>query len=221
MDQLGTSVGLRIYAYFPAISPLLFFVDAPHGRFNPSNNPEPRKGATGWLRSLWTSPKVNLDGQRAWIMMELPTLIIFCWTFWSDIHTQQVIMRDFPTPSSVLSGLYAVHYVNRALISPLRTTSRSPSHIAVLASAILFNTLNASLIYTYIGALRNAPISFAEACSYSPAFLSGLFIFIAGLISNVWHDEVLLRLRKTPNRKDSLSKGRYKVPHGGLYRFIS
>ncbi len=222
MEQFSwASVGLRIYACFPAISLLLLFINAPHGRFHPYNDPGLRKGTTGWLKSLWMSPSLNVDGQRAWIIMELPSLIIFCRTFWNDTHTKHQIVSDFRAPSSVLAALYAMHYINRALISPLRTTSRSPSHLGVFVSGILFNILNASLMGEYIGALSNAPNLFVGSFWHSPAFLSGLILFVAGFISNVWHDEVLLKLRKTRNKRDVSSGGRYKIPHGGLYRFIS
>jgi len=209
-------LGLRIYAYFPVISALLFFIDAPHGRFHPSNT-EPEI-TTGWLKSLWKSTNMTVNGQWGWIIMELPAPIVFCGVFWNETHTKRQMISDFRSPSSLLAGLYVMHYINRALISPLRTTSRSPSHLAVFVMAILFNILNASLIGEYIGALNNAPDPLIGTLPHLPAFLSGLFLFVAGFISNVWHDEVLLRLRKT---RDSSSQGRYKIPHGGLYRFIS
>jgi 3-oxo-5-alpha-steroid 4-dehydrogenase 1 len=68
----------------------------------------------------------------------------------------------------------------------------------------------------------------------SAQFWMGIVMFGIGFASNVWHDEILLRLRKTPAASSStsslLSKGhqskpatspKYSIPYGGLYRFIS
>ncbi len=70
---------------------------------------------------------------------------------------------------------------------------------------IIFNILNASLMGEYIGALSNAPNLFVGSFWHSLAFLSSLFLFIAGSISNVWHDEVLLKLWKTWNTVRGMS----------------
>ena len=53
-------------------------------------------------------------------------------------------------PPTFLTALYVVHYLNRALVSPLRTPSRSKSHIVVPAFAVLFHLTNGTLMGAYL-----------------------------------------------------------------------
>ncbi|KAF8315064.1 3-oxo-5-alpha-steroid 4-dehydrogenase-domain-containing protein [Cantharellus anzutake] len=163
---------------------------------------------------------MNVDGRLGWMIMELPSPIMFCLAFWARM--EGLDSSGPPKQALFLVVLYVVHYLNRAVISPLRTASRSPSHIIIPIVSILFNVLNGSLIGTYIAALYNASRTSPTPSSYpGPAFLGGILLFVAGFASNVWHDEVLLKLRNNSHNGPGSSEERYKIPYGGLYRFIS
>ncbi|KAG8830788.1 hypothetical protein FRC17_004246 [Serendipita sp. 399] len=53
-----------------------------------------------------------------------------------------------------------------------------------------------------------------------PLFVLGITMFLAGFISNIFHDEILYNLRRTPPPTPD-GKPHYAIPHGGLYRYIS
>lgn len=61
-----------------------------------------------------------------------------------------------------------------------------------------------------------------------PLFLLGVLGWIVGFALNVYHDEVLLNLRKSNNQGKnknnngtSATQQQYYIPHGGLYKYIS
>ena len=47
-----------------------------------------------------------------------------------------------------------------------------------------------------------------------PRFLAGAALFVAGLATHAWADEALRRLRRP-------GEGNYRVPQGGLFRWVS
>jgi 3-oxo-5-alpha-steroid 4-dehydrogenase 1 len=171
--------------------------------------------------------------------MELPAPVLLL----ASYHTSHA--RDpesSHTAVFMLLALFTGHYVNRAVVSPLRTPSRSPSHIIVPICAIIFNTINASLMGTFFAFISNSAADLTRmgppcALPRSAQFWMGIMMFILGLVSNIWHDEILLRLRKKPDSPSALShststllkkEGRrtviapkYSIPYGGLYRFVS
>ncbi|KAG5638858.1 hypothetical protein H0H81_009409 [Sphagnurus paluster] len=189
-----------------AICPLTFFIDAPFGRFAPGSN-------TLFL----------VDGIKAWIVMELVSPILFLWSFLtSPLSTGTHTSPSLLSPQSLLAGLYLIHYANRALISPLRTPSRSKSHISVPLSAILFNTINGSLMGSY---LNSSVAQTHLAGVFSRAgFWAAIAMWSFGLVGNIWHDEVLLTLRRHAQSKANAKPGtgeHYAIPYGGLYAFVS
>jgi 3-oxo-5-alpha-steroid 4-dehydrogenase 1 len=210
---------LQVYGGFPAVGLVLFLINAPHGRFNDSNDAHRREAPIGLVRRIWNS--LNVDGTIAWIVMELPSPFTLFWTY----NSVSPITSPTHYGPRLLVGIYLIHYVNRALISPLRTTSRSPSHVIVVLAGIAFNIVNGSLMGTYLGSIAKA---FGNTSVQLPfGFWIGVLGALAGLASNIWHDEVLLRLRKNPSGGDAKRQNhkvkapRYSVPYGGLYRFIS
>lgn len=70
----------------------------------------------------------------------------------------------------------------------------------VAAFAILWNWIN--------GYLQ------ADAISSSNHFsLAGLFVFLLGIVGNIWHDNILAQLKR--------QGAGYAIPRGGLYTLIS
>jgi 3-oxo-5-alpha-steroid 4-dehydrogenase 1 len=156
-------------------------------------------------------------GTLAWIIMEVPSPLSLIYAF-----SQQVDIAIFKpsslTPHALLPVLFIGHYLNRAIISPLRTPSRSKSHIVVLLAALIFNLLNGSVMGTWLGA--GARTGSADWANLPAGYWIGLGMFGLGLWGNIWHDEVLLKLRKQkPGEKDN--KPRYSIPYGGLFSLVS
>jgi 3-oxo-5-alpha-steroid 4-dehydrogenase 1 len=173
--------------------------------------------------------------------MELVSPLIFTFTFFSAPLSTSTSIFSLTHPSTLLAALFFTHYVNRALISPLRTPSRSKSHIIVPLCAVFFNLANG---YS-VGAYLSSPFarSFLSNAYNRPTFYAGLAIWAAGFVGNIIHDEILLNIRRKAKAKgkmqDSNVKARngqssanedgkkerrtehYAIPQGLLYKYIS
>jgi 3-oxo-5-alpha-steroid 4-dehydrogenase 1 len=198
----------KYFATIPlVVLPILFVIDAPFGRFT------------------WKNDRLNVDGIKAWIIMELPSPITMLSTFRRAPLAPKALVPPLNHPCTLLAALYAIHYANRALISPLRTPSRSRSHIMVPIAAVAFNLTNGYLM----GAFLSAPDTLkANQDAFSrPSFWIGVFIWALGFVGNIVHDEILLNIRRKKMREEA-QQGRkksdqehYSIPHGLLYRWIS
>ncbi|MCB9555363.1 MAG: DUF1295 domain-containing protein [Deltaproteobacteria bacterium] len=164
---------------------LLLRVAAPYGRHH----------RRGW------GPSIN---QRlGWVLMELPAVIAIAAFAWGG-----------PLPWSkttiAMLALWQLHYLNRALIFPLRIRSggkRTP--VAIIGSAIFFNVVNGFIQgrqLTYFGSPSDALLE--------PTFILGTALFLCGLAINLHADAVLRQLRGP-------GENNYAIPQGGLYRYVS
>lgn len=127
-------------------------------------------------------------------------------------------------PQALLTGLYLIHYLNRAILSPLRTPSRSKSHVAVTAAASCFNIFNGFLLGAYLSSSSTA--AYLSNAYSSPRFWFGIILWAVGLAGNIAHDEILLNIRRKAKAKGKAKEGtksgeHYAIPQGGLYRYIS
>ena len=132
-------------------------------------------------------------------------------------------------PSAFLAVLFLIHYANRAVLSPLRTPSRSKSHLIVILCAICFNGINGPLMGAYLSSPEC--LSYLTGAYQRPRFWLGTLMWAAGYIGNIVHDEILLNIRrkkqvedakKTPEQSEQGKKGEhYGIPHGLLYKYIS
>ena len=181
--------------------------------------------------------------------MELVSLILFVNTYLrSPLSPTSTLALTSPTglfpnapslslthPPTILAAAYITHYLNRALISPLRTPSRSKSHLMVVSAAVFFNVVNGSLMGAYLSS--PSAQTFLHDAFARPSFWLGLGLWAVGFAGNIIHDEILLNLRrnakKTPssaaskedddanNGKTKNTQEHYAIPHGLLYRLIS
>lgn len=158
--------------------------------------------------------------------MELFSPVTFIHAF-----TQAPLLDHVPpisAPQGLLAGLFVAHYINRALISPLRTPSRSRSHLSVVLSGICVNFFNGLMMGTYLRS--DTAHEFLSVAFRRPLYWAGVFIWLAGFVGNVLHDEILLNIRRNAKAKgkakredDPAKKGAeyYAIPHGYLYKYIS
>jgi 3-oxo-5-alpha-steroid 4-dehydrogenase 1 len=139
------------------------------------------------------------------------------------------------SPQTLLAALFVIHYMNRALISPLRSPSRSKAHISVTISGIAFNLMNGYIM----GAYLSSPLSriyLNPANTYeNPIFYVGLTLWVLGFVGNILHDEILLDIRRkakskgkgkagedsNSNAPQSRTQEYYGIPQGWLYNYIS
>jgi protein-S-isoprenylcysteine O-methyltransferase Ste14 len=168
----------------PLVLVNLLLVTAPYGRHH----------AAGW------GP--NLPNRAAWILMELPALLVI---------TALVLLspaREMPQAWLPLC-FWVFHYGYRTLVFPALMHPSDRTFPALLVVfAIGFNGLNgynnaAALIEA--GAI-NAPLVSAH-------FLLGALAFMAGFALHFHSDRIIRQLRKPGERV-------YRIPSGGLFRWV-
>jgi len=77
--------------------------------------------------------------------------------------------------------------------------------------AILFNGVNAYINGRWVFHLSGG---YELGWLWDPRFIAGLALFVAGFAANKHADYVLMHLRRP-------GETGYKVPHGGLYQYVS
>ncbi len=166
---------------------VLLYVTAPYGRHS---------------RRDWG---FNIPNRLGWILMELPSLLVFALAFLLGPGGVQPVTWIF-------FALYVAHYTNRAVIYPLRTrTSGKQMPMVVALMAVFFNVINGYLNGTYFSAFaRSYPLEWL----YDARFIIGTVLFFTGAGINWWADQKLLRLRRGGDRG-------YSIPRGGLFRWVS
>ena len=201
---------------FALLGPVTFAYDAPFGKFATPDS------------------ALSVDGTKAWVVMELVSPLAFLFTtYLHPFSPTPLPLPSFRTldisPQFILITLYLAHYLNRALISPLRTPSRSSSHLAVVSAAAAFNAPNGFLLASFLTSASTA--SFLNGAMSSTRFWTGIALWAAGFAGNVYHDEILLNIRRKAIAKGKAreldgdakraQQPHYAIPHGGLYSFIS
>ena len=166
---------------------LLLRVTAPYGRHS---------------RKDWGPSIPNRVG---WIIMELPSLVIFILAFLlGPVEAQPVCWIFF--------ALYVFHYSNRSLLFPLRTrTSGKQMPLVIALMAVSFNLVNGFMNGYWFSAY--APV-YDWSWLQDIRFILGLLLWLGGVFLNWWSDQILLDLRKG-------GKKGYYIPYGGLFRWVS
>jgi 3-oxo-5-alpha-steroid 4-dehydrogenase 1 len=163
----------------------LLFVVAPYGRH----------GRSGW------GPTV--PARIGWLVMESPAPLVFLGVFLAGSHRADLVPLLFLL-------LWQAHYVQRSFVYPLIMRGGARMPMSVMALAIAFNVLNASINARWVSEFGSYPVSWLT----DPRFLAGVVVFITGYALNLSADRTLRGLRG-PGRSG------YQIPHGGAYRFVS
>jgi 3-oxo-5-alpha-steroid 4-dehydrogenase 1 len=139
-----------------------------------------------------------------WVVMELPASLVFVAVYLSGEHRADAVPL-------VLLALWQLHYANRAFVYPFRRRGGDkPMPLAVAALGFSFNVANAYLNARFLTHFAHYPAGWLA----DPRFLVGVALFFAGFVINQQADEILRTLRAPGERG-------YKIPRGGLYRFVS
>ena len=153
------------------------------------------------LRSGWGP---TIPARVGWIVMESPSIFLFAAIFWLGDHSTNTVPL-------ILFSLWQFHYINRTFIYPFRlkgSGKRMP--LAIAAMSVLFNCLNAYINARWLAHFGAYPDSWLS----TPTFALGVLCFLLGWAINQQADTVLIRLRQA-------GENNYKIPHGGLYRWVS
>ncbi|KAF3216710.1 hypothetical protein TWF191_008953 [Orbilia oligospora] len=123
---------VRLFHFFPVVCILQSAITTPMGKTS--------------VKSF-----LNLPGKLSWILMELISPISFFLTFYlNNSQSPLETLAALPISHKILSILYLIHYLNRALISPLRAPAYAPAHIIVLLVATYFNYLNGYSLSSFL-----------------------------------------------------------------------
>jgi protein-S-isoprenylcysteine O-methyltransferase Ste14 len=163
----------------------LFFLSAPYGRH----------ARAGW------GPTVS--ARLAWFVMEAPAALTIAACF---------ALRPPTSPTAwVMLALWETHYLNRALIFPLRMRAGGkPMPLALAAMGATFNLVNGYLNGRWLTWFGH----YDAAWLTDPRFLGGAAVMLIGLAINLQADAILRALRKP-------GETHYAIPSGGLYSLIS
>ena len=152
-------------------------------------------------RSGW-GPMIS--NKLGWAIMESPGLIVMPTLFFLGPNTKTWI-------HFLMLGIYLVDYLNRAVIFPLRIRTKGKKMpLLITSSAVFFNLVNTFFLGAWLGWFAQFP----EDWWMSAQFLVGLAVLMIGVVINLQSDEILLHLRKP-------GETHYKIPEGGLFRWIS
>ena len=154
------------------------------------------------VRSGW-GPAV--PGRLGWFFMELPALIV---------APLLIVGGDVPLTATgiVFAALWGGHYVWRTLIYPrLMAGTPRPMPISIMMPAVVFNLGNGYLNGRWVGHFSGG---YAAGWLADPRFLIGVVVFVCGFAIHFQSDAILRGLR-------SGGETGYKIPRGGLYRWIS
>lgn len=146
----------------------------------------------------------TISSRAGWILMEHPAVIVFSAVFFLGRHRFELVPLVF-------FAIWQAHYFHRTFVFPFRMRTegkRMPVSIPLLGA--LFNATNAYVNARWISHFGAYDASWLA----DPRFIGGAALFTFGLVVNLHADTVLIHLRKP-------GETGYKIPRGGMYRFIS
>ena len=145
-----------------------------------------------------------IGNKLGWFIMEFFVLVVLFYFIITGNNIQSPV-------NLIILGLFALHYINRSIIFPLRIkTNGKKMPVSIMFMALFFNLNNGFLIGYYLGEFKIYSIDWLQ----TPQFITGTLIFAAGMFIN-WHsDTVLINLRKP-------GETGYKIPKGGLFNYVS
>ncbi|KAK2749636.1 hypothetical protein FQN57_005858 [Myotisia sp. PD_48] len=123
---------------------------------------------------------------------------------------------SFPAWPTVIAALYVLHYLNRAVITPLvLAPSMSPIHLIIILSAVTFNYLNSSCLASWLvgygtpitasdsGFAYDATAASSKELSGSAPYIPylGIVLFLVGMYGNIKAENTLFKLRREEAHK--------------------
>jgi protein-S-isoprenylcysteine O-methyltransferase Ste14 len=147
---------------------------------------------------------LQIDNKVGWIVMESVSPLGFALLFFLGDWKEGFL------PYLFLS-LWLVHYLYRSLLFPLLIRGKKQMPLLIMVFAIVFNLMNSYLQGRH---LYHFSMPYSADWFLSAPFTVGIILFITGFVIHVSSDTITRRLRE-PGQKE------YKIPHGGLYRWIS
>ncbi|KEF61984.1 uncharacterized protein A1O9_03556 [Exophiala aquamarina CBS 119918] len=172
-----------------------------------------------------STSRLNLPGRYAWAAAEsigpFNLTYILC-TLPSklkpSLHSSSSIFgTGLPVQSEILGCLYLLHYLNRAVVSPLfLAPSMSPIHPIVSALMSIFQFVNSSNIACWL-TYTVASADFRQQPLISFGSVVGIALFLGGLVGNIKAETKLFELRKGAAKRKARSEGKAEVTYDKVY----
>ncbi|KAI7842014.1 hypothetical protein COHA_004215 [Chlorella ohadii] len=161
---------------------------APYGRYSKS----------GW--------GLLIPSKLAWVTQEMWSFVVPA-TWLAFFATPDQLARLSAPANALLMTLFLVHYFNRDFIFPLRLRGGKPTPFTVWLMAAVFCIYNGYMQtkYLLVEAPTHAPLT--------PRVLAGAALWLAGWLTNMQADHILINLRKP-------GETGYKIPRGGAFEYI-
>lgn len=146
----------------------------------------------------------RLPSRLGWVLMEAPAALLpLVLAFGSPRRGDPVLLAFLV--------IWELHYINRAFVFPFRMRGGAAMPVMVPLMGLVFNLGNGYLNWRYLTAFGPA---YPASWLVEPRFLFGVCLFAAGMAINQHSDWILLNLRRP-------GETGYKIPRGGMYRFVS
>lgn len=148
----------------------------------------------------------SVPNRLGWVLMEAPAFIVMLllWVL-SDRASE-------PAPC-VMALLFEIHYFQRSFIFPLLIRGKNRMPLCIIACGVIFNIVNAYMIGGWLFHV-SPPDSYPVSWLWSPLFILGAVIFIAGMAVNLQSDHIIRHLRKPGDTA-------HYIPRGGMFRFVT
>ena len=170
------------------------------------------KAGYGYLSTSNWGPKIN--NKTAWVLMEAPSFGFMLYYTLKFASEGGAVNGNSNLVLYVLASFFLLHYFQRSFIFPFMMRGKSTMPIAVMLMGMTFNTFNAYIIgeWLYDPILNGGMYSIDWL--WSPQFIIGTLIFIAGMGINLHSDHVIRNLRKPGDT-------RHYIPRKGFYRYVT
>jgi 3-oxo-5-alpha-steroid 4-dehydrogenase 1 len=164
----------------------LFFIKAGYGQFF-----DPKWGPA-------------LPNRVGWMLMESPVFIVMTVLWLTSDRTWALVPLVF-------FAIFQTHYLQRSFIFPFLIRGKGRIPLTIILMGVVFNTCNALMQGGWI--FYFSP-TYPFNWLWSPQFIVGVALFIAGFVVNLHSDYIIRHLRHSGDT------GHY-IPRGGMFRYVS
>lgn len=161
--------------------------------------------------------------------MESPGFITLLYNMYT-LPKELGVAEPLPWANWTMAGLYTIHYLYRAVLSPLfLNPSMSPIHPLVFLAATAFNLTNALCLSGWLAGY--GPLTAYDWAGRLYTIQIGLVIWGWSLLLNIFHDDDLREIRRAALRiqnERAAKDGKpvegvdkvYMIPKNGLFHYI-
>lgn len=124
--------------------------------------------------------------------------------------TPEQLVRLRVPANGLLMAMFLVHYLYRDAIYPFRLRAGKPTPFVVWLLALVFCCYNGYMQTKYL--LDEAPMD----SQIGLRWILGASMWLFGWLVNLQSDNILISLRRKSD-----SKGKYRIPRGGMFEYVS